>query len=120
MLVELIRGAREDVSEDYAVRIFRCSDIGEPVLTLREIPNYDYAAWGGTRPRGGLIVDPPFLPEGSWDASDVAALIWPEVVEPIMGGHWSYSKAGKRYVPFTADDLVFIKEALEYDEENAL
>lgn len=119
-LDELVQGARDDVTDEYAIRVFRCPDIGQPVMSILTIPNHDYAFWGATKPTGGLSVEYPFRPAEPWSASDVVDLIWPEVAGPILQARWSFLREMKTYQPFTSNDLTFIKEAFEFDEDNAL
>jgi hypothetical protein len=104
------------------VKIFRCPDLQQPVVTLSTNHSYpSYEAWGVPRPiTGRLLIDPPYQPLNPGSLYAAAELLWSAVSQPIVSGKFAYSRTTKSYCPFDDEDRRFIAQALAFDEDDQL
>lgn len=106
----LLHSFLEDAPADYAVSIYRCLDIGQPVA-IQLFSGYSVPNAAGlesqSQGRPTLFVSSEFISAGAVSLATLTERLFTELHSHICAAHFSY--ISKDYVPFTADDRAFIE-----------
>lgn len=115
-LLELMRDER--ALNGKVVSIFECQNILQPVATLSTA---DAPGDPIESPAGGPVrlYTSPWVPSRRpVDFDWLVVTLWAHFGEAISAGHFSYSRANRRFGPFDRDDEDFIARALAQTDES--
>ena len=114
-LIRLIGSFVDHVPQGYAVRIFRCGAIHQPVVELidaRSAGSSNHALESKVQGRRTFIVDPEFAaPASSLTASSLTERMLQEFESDVCAGRFSFEKG--HYREFSDEERKFIEDAIQ-------